>query len=504
MASKEKSATPQKKNSGMADLAQRFKAHPLMFVGTMIILVLVVVTFVFVPSAAPSMGPANDKLVFGVWEKAPIEFSLGSYMARQREQRYNLYQMYGMEVGQQENFDIMYYAFQSTVIHTAILDEVKKSGFEVPKAIIDREIRQHPNFLVDGKLSAARLRATSEADMLALRKTINEELAKNQYISAISSLHIPQAEVDFVKSMAATRRYFQLASLSLDSFPQDNIRSWANENSKKFDKITLSRIRVASQKEADDLRSTIEAGTISFADAASAHSIDSLKAQGGSLGTRNVWELEFEITDEAVRNSVLGMPEGSISTPVQSGEYWDIYRVDSALAPVNLDDTAAFAEVENYFKNYERAQIEDYVLAQANAFVAAVKDSSFLDAALDAGMEREELGPVTLNYGGISLFSGFEDSQSTILKNVSRNKELLEAAFALPLDSISKPLIIDNNVVVITPVREEAADPTALESLGNEYPDFVMTSGNARVSSYFLDSDRLENRFFETYMNNFQ
>lgn len=504
MASKEKIPTPPKKTGGMAELAQRFKAHPLMFVGTMIILVLVVVTFVFVPSAAPSMGPGNEKYVFGTWGNEPIEFSYGSYMARQREQRYNLYQMYGMEVGEQEAFDIMYFAFQSTVVHTAILEEVEKSGFEVPKTIIDSEIRRHPDFLVDGKLSAARLRATSEAEMLTLRKTISEEIDKSQYVSAISSLHIPQSEVDFVKSVAATRRYFQVAAIGLDSFPQDAIRSWATENSDKFDTITLSRIRIASKKEAEDLRSTIEAGTISFADAAKAHSLDSLKDQGGTLGSRSVWELEYELADEEVRSSVLGKPEGTISSPIQSGEFWDLYRVDSALAPVDMDDPAVFTEVENYFKNYERAQIEDHVLAQANTFVAAAKESNFLDAALESGMEREELGPVTLNYGALSLFSGFEDSNSTILGNVSRNEELLDEAFNLPLGSISKPLVIGEKVIVICPVREEAADPTALESLSNEYPEFIARSSNARISNFFLESDRLENSFFETYMTNFR
>lgn len=504
MASKNKKTPKKTGYSGWNELVKRFKAHPFMTAGTMIVMILLVLTFALPLTSKSDFGQTGNAISFGSWNKKPIELSMGSYMARVRENRYNLYKMYGMEVGDQEAFEIMYYAFQSSVIHTAMLDEVKKAGFALPKDLLDRKVLKNPEFYENGRLSAARIRAMSESDMLALRKSVEEETAKEQYVYAFKELSIPRAEEEYIKKLATNRRYFNVAAYSLADYPDSEIRNWGEENAEKFARLGLSKIRVESEKEAIDLKQTIEADSISFADAAIAHSIDITKDRGGSLGIKALWELEYELADTAVRQKVSALEQGQISDPVQSGEQWNIYYIDTALSPANFEDVDEFNALKSYYKSYERGNIESYYLSKANSLVAQAGSEDFIDIAREAGMQTEEIGPVALNYGNVSLFPGFDDTDSSFLKGASKNVDLLSIAFSLPLGGVSRPLVLDQYVVLLSPVREEAADSSALESFSSEYASFVQNTSDTRISSHILESDRLENKFFETYMKTFR
>ncbi|MDR2397631.1 MAG: peptidylprolyl isomerase, partial [Spirochaetaceae bacterium] len=68
MASKIKKTGGPAGDAPAAEFLRRFKTHPFLFLGTIIVLVIVIVAFVFVPAIVPSAGAQVD-LSFGSYNK---------------------------------------------------------------------------------------------------------------------------------------------------------------------------------------------------------------------------------------------------------------------------------------------------------------------------------------------------------------------------------------------------------------------------------------------------
>jgi len=80
MAFKEKKKAHDKADS---ELARRFKTSPLLFIGTFIVLIIVIVAFVLVPAIVPNSRFGRDvDLTFGYYDKIPISYVPPSVMCR--------------------------------------------------------------------------------------------------------------------------------------------------------------------------------------------------------------------------------------------------------------------------------------------------------------------------------------------------------------------------------------------------------------------------------------
>ena len=83
-------------------------------VGSILILVLAAISFIFIPAMVQSAG--NEIPPFGYYDKKPIEYKQGSYFT-------NLVQMYSDQVGsanvQNAYFDIFNSAFTGSVLNIA-------------------------------------------------------------------------------------------------------------------------------------------------------------------------------------------------------------------------------------------------------------------------------------------------------------------------------------------------------------------------------------------------
>mgnify|MGYP002353429976 CR=1 FL=1 len=157
MASKEKKPTVSKDDSALQDLARRFRANPFVFIGTVVILLLTVVAFVLVPALAPEAGQGGGKLSFGSYDGVSIDFIPGNYFAQQRDYYSEQYRASGNDLDVQfAAFQIWRAAFESTVIRTAALQEMKAAGYATPPKVVDRRMAELPVFQENGRFSAAR------------------------------------------------------------------------------------------------------------------------------------------------------------------------------------------------------------------------------------------------------------------------------------------------------------------------------------------------------------
>jgi hypothetical protein len=511
MASKETKQSVREENPDKGEWMRRFKANPFVFIGTIIVLIIVIVAFVVAPAIVPEAGSSRVDLTFGYYNKVPIAYVPGNYLATVQA-NYARYIQGSINESNYQTMSQMLWrqAFEDTVIHVAILQAMDQAGYIAPEVLVDREVAQLPQFQENGRFSTARYRSLSATDRIALWKEVRESLTKNRYLEDLFSLRLPSAEAGFVRAMTARTRSFGMASFSLDSYPDGEIVAYTRAEPDLFRTIHLSRITIASgEREARQVLESVQNGTQTFEEAARTQSQDSYAERGGDMGIQMAYELVSEVPDSAERASVIATAAGEYSPLVKVPSGWAFFRADQEPRAVDTEDPASIAKIRSYMRNFERGRMEDWLFARARLLIDAVAEDGF-DAAVEAsGALRHDFGPLPLNYGGVvitdssqgrNLFPALSAEQISELVPAESNENFWRAAFFTPLETPSEPLVVGDTVLVLYPREEIIRDEADSEGIATFYATWVSSGAEKSLRSYFMNNDKLEDKFFETYV----
>ena len=188
----DKNKLKKEKNIHLKDLNsvdRKKKQHPFLWIFSISILVIIVISFVGAPLLG-GIGGSSNELVFGKYADTEITYTYGSYFSRQLDIMQNQYESNGSDNYQYETYQIWKGAFDRTVFHTAILYDAEKSGLNISERRIDKALTQYGPYMDNGKFSAALYNATSNADKYANRTIYNEELIQQQYLQDMAHLDI--------------------------------------------------------------------------------------------------------------------------------------------------------------------------------------------------------------------------------------------------------------------------------------------------------------------------
>jgi hypothetical protein len=510
MASSGKKQPKEADGSAKSEFIQRFKTNPFIFIGTIVILVIVVVAFVLVPAIVPEVGfGAMTDLNFGAYDKIPITYVPGNYFARVVENMAR-YMQSSLNDGnyQMVEYQIWRGAFEETVVHTGILQEMRRAGYTAPQEVVDREVAQLPQFQENGRFSAARYRMLDNTTRMALWRDVQESIAEEQYRSDINNLRISSQEEAFIAAMAKKERRFDMVAFPLDTYPDAEILAYAAANPDLFRVTHLSKLTVnASEREAQQVLASIQDGTMTFEDAARTHSQDTYAERGGDMGIKMAYELTVEVPDAQERAAVIAVPRESYSAIVKVPSGWAFFRAEETAYPVNTDDAALFEKIRAYVTDFERGRMEDWLINRAQEFIAAVNEGDFDTAAGDQGLTKQSFGPLPLNYGEVNLFTTLSslsvpELTSTTGSNLAGSNEIFwRTAFFTPLNTPSSPLVIGNNVLVLYPLEETDKEEADVENIKSTYSSYWLSyNTDQSTRSYFLSSDKLEDRFLEAFL----
>ncbi|MDR2102548.1 MAG: peptidylprolyl isomerase [Treponema sp.] len=509
MALKEKKQPVREDNSMQNEFIHRFKTSPLIFIGTIVILVIVIVAFVFVPAIVPSAGGLNVNLRFGAYGKTPINYVPNGYFAQVRES----IARYRQNSLDNSNYQFLLYqiwreAFEETVIHVGILEEVKNTGYTPPAEEVDREVAQLPQFQENGRFSVSRYRSLDNTSRMALWRQVQDNIAKERYTADVVNLRIPSSEADFIGSLALPKRSFDMAAFSFSAYPETELIAFAEGNANLFRVTHLSAITVgSSEADAQKILDSIKDGTAAFEDAARTHSLDSYAERGGDMGIKMAFELSTEIPEEEQRERVIQTAKGEYSPIVKVPSGWAFFRAEEASYPADTSDSALLEKIRSYMLNFERGRIEDWLINEAQSFIASTKETDFDSALLQKGLEKRSFGPLALNYGGnnlyyngYSLFPALASFSVSELSYADTNENFWEEAFFTPLNTPSNPLVLGDSVAVLYPREEIAEDESAVNTIKTMYSSYWLSYiSNRRLRSYFLDSDKLEDQFYDAF-----
>jgi hypothetical protein len=496
--------------SDISELFHRLKSNPPLFIGTILVLILVIVSFVLVP-ALPEQNPgANETaLTFGYYDEVPINYSEGNFFDRTlravtQTENFSLESDYSKDMQTSETaMRVWQRAFYATLIHQAILDELKNAGYKAPTVEVDKEVANLPMFQENGRFSITKYRDYDRSKLLSLWRAIEEEYMENQYRNAMNSLLVSEAEKLFIGSMSSPERTFRLAVFSRSLYPDSEAAVYVAANPEHFRMVHLSKITVDStEKEARQILDSIQSGKTGFEDTARNRSKDSYKDQGGDMGVRMAHELYSSIADEAQRKAVLGLRPGEFSEIVKDPAGWAFYRAEEIPYDADFSVQENIDKARSYMTQHAGGVIENWLVARAEEFIRRAQEGNFEAAAKEAGAEFKELGPVSLNYGNVPLFSplNFDDRK---LQSAIANENFWRIAFTTPLDIPSVPFTIDSDIIVLQAVQEMVKDDVEKGYTADFYANggWQSSMADSDLRTSVTGSPKTKDLFFVTYLS---
>ncbi|MBN2874544.1 MAG: SurA N-terminal domain-containing protein [Spirochaetales bacterium] len=484
----------------------RHKGNSFVYIGTVVLLVITIIAFVFVP-AMGSMSDGGD-LTFGSWDGKPISFIQGGYFSNQVQQTKAEFESQGYkDTGDQFfAYQVWRRAFENTAVHLALLDYARDAGIAVSDAYIDRKMIEHQAFQEDGAFSKRKYREATNSFKLALRKDIELSTLKSRYVSDSVSYSPSKAEIEFLSSMARSQRAIEYVAFPFNAYPDSEKLAFAKEHADLWRRARLSRVTITSSlKEAEQIREKVGNATLSFEDAAKNHSTDAYASKGGDMGPGFVWELKDDFKSDDDFNAVLSLAKGTVSDVLETPSgAWAFYRVEESTSAPDFDSDELLASVTTYMNRNEKGRIEDWIVASASSFAASAA-GDFGTAATKAGFEVKETRPFPLNYGKaldigyFSLLGALDTTGLPELNGADSDDRFLETVFTLEAGEVSEPLIVNDNALVVRLKEIRQAEDGEMSLLESYYPIVVEQAVSAELASAILKDPRLEDLFFGAF-----
>ncbi|MDR0663453.1 MAG: peptidylprolyl isomerase [Spirochaetaceae bacterium] len=481
-----------------SEIGRRFKQHPLLFIGTVLVLVIVIIAFVLVPAIVPGEGLSVSSLEFGYWDKKPINYSAGGFFARMREQYAALARYYGMS-----DYQIWRNAFESTVVRTAALDIMNESGYAPSKPFVDKKVAELPDFQENGRFSAVKYNKLDASSRIKLWQDMRNDIAVSLYHGDAETVKTASAEAEFIGQMALLQRKFKMTTFPYSSYPDEEIIAYANKNITLFKTLYLSQITISGdEREARAVLDRIRSNETSFEDAARTQSSDSYSERGGDTGQRMVFEVAAGIPEEEQRSPLYNLAKGETSDLVKIPSGWAIYRANEDAESPNLQDDAVLSKIRDYIMDNERGIIEDWLIGQAEDLSREARNSSFDGAAAEKGIEVYEFGALPINYGSSGLFTTVNSFSAPVLQDAVSDENFWRTAFSTPVGEPSQPVVLSgngDNIVLLYP-EAELEDSAAAETSESSFSGWwVANNIQQQITNTILSSNKFDDRFLSVY-----
>jgi len=489
--------------------------NPFVYGGTIVILVITIIAFVFIPSIGGGIASGSAP-EFGRWDGKPITYSSDSYFASQVAQINDYLRQQGLS---EENFQLYAYqvwnmAFQSAVIRTALIDMVEKSGYRVTEKGLDEAMLTNTTFFVDDVFSVEKYNKTPLATRMTIRNTTRDDIMVQRYYEDLYTISPSTAEMKFVTEMAKPQRVISYIDIPLSGFPEADAIAWGTSNADLFRTIGISRITItSSESDAKKILAQVRDNKLSFEDAAKSHSQDGYADLGGDAGSVFYYLFAEGFTDTGAAAKIAGLAKGEVSDVYEIGEKaWAFFKINSEIAPSDFSSAETIAEIRAYIEEKERGTLESWAIAKANLLVTSTNLADFQKSAAKAGYEVKIAGPFMINLGNptfyaynqqIPLFQAAAPLGTTELSSAESDEAFMTELFSLEKGKVSKPLVVEDKIVVfgVTDDADASDDDTALVQFA--YPYFHQQTIETQTRQAILASDKFKDSFSDTFFKYF-
>jgi peptidyl-prolyl cis-trans isomerase D len=498
----------EKKASEQNTVEKKRTQHPVMWVLSVLVLIVVVVAFVVAP-AFGGMG-SRDRLIFGYYNGEPIEYKPDSYFARQRDayaERIEGQSQQDSDNYQWQALQVWKGAYDMTVVHTAILQQADGSGLVISEPKLDRNIAKYGPYRENGKFSAELYRNASNSEKIATRELFRENLIHDQWTQDLSNIPATEAEKEFLQGMASPERKFRYVSFSLNNYPDNEVIAYAEDNSQQFQKMNLSRISLRmKENEARKIYQQLEESPERFEELAQNHSSDENAEKGGDMGWVRYHELAgaFEENNNDKADLIFALEQGKHTDLIKTSFGWAIYRCDEPAISPDFTDEEELQAVRSYLIRNERGQVEDFFINRASTFVADAREAGFATAATAANVDPAETQFFPINYGGSFFLKPIQTPDgNSLLQRAQSNQRVLTSLFSVAQNDFTEPFVLGNSVVVAQLLEERPAPEQEVQQIANYHSYIMQNFRSQEIRTHFLQSDKLEDNFMQVFSKYF-
>jgi hypothetical protein len=492
-----------KKTPAKSKGAGKLTNRPFLYVFSVVILVIIVVTFL----GAPVIGGIGQtgRIIFGYYKKKPIEYVPGNYFSRQKD-------LIGEQIrstgDKNENIEYQVYqvwrgAFDRTVFQTAIVTAMEESGAHVSESLIDEALTRYPGYLENGEFSERRYSQTSSSEKFLIRRSTRDGLLFDKHLQDLFSIRTSSKDVEFFKKMSSPERKFKFVDFSFSEFPEDQIVAYGMANTEKFTRMKVSIISITSGKaDAEKILERAVSKTESFEDLAKAHSKDPYAEKNGDMGWQYFYELEGIMKSQADIKKIFALKKGEIASLVEGPGSWMIFRCDEAAVTPDFTSPEVQKIIRTYMSSFERGKIEDYVLNEAKKFREQTGTKSFEAVAAARGLKVQETGFFPINFGN-SIFLKPVTQNNDALGNAPFREVFFSIAFSLKQNEVSEPIVLRDNVVVLNFIQEQNAEENNLAFLDMYFPYILQQFQEENLQQFVMNTKNLQDNFNEVFMQYF-
>jgi len=462
-----------------------------LYIGSVIVLVITVISFVLVP-AMSGKSSSTGNLVFGKYKNRSIKYTGSGYFSDQLNYLNSQYQNQGID-----NYDFRMMlvwrgAFEQTALHEALIAESESTGIKITSKEIDRAIVTDINgpFSIDGVFDEDSYKEAGQKRIKEIRDSYEEQkLIEKFSFDQTSGLIGNDKELEFLARMGETTRKFSFVTLGYEMYPSENVDSFYNANKDIFNKRTFQAIEFTGEKkEAEKLLSDVNNGNK-----------PAEEQNGYSEEEKYLHELKRQMINANDVAKAFNADKEVFNGIYKTSYGWLILKPVSEITSLSDNITET---VRSYLEKYEIGLIEDYLTDYANTIrTAAIKDG-LASAATANDINSEETDFFPMNYGNLPfIFGGINQaSQAKVFEQASFNKDFYKTAFNLEADTISEPLVMGKNVVLLSLLEEKVNDNSSFTSFISYY---TYQFKDSDMKDVFLSSPHLEDNFSDVFSKTF-
>ncbi|MDE5615199.1 MAG: peptidyl-prolyl cis-trans isomerase [Treponemataceae bacterium] len=485
----------------------------LLYIGSVVVLILSAITFIFVPSmldrtsgSAHSLGTYDGKKIELI-PGTPVANSLATFDALYKEQ---LSQVDQYPAAQQKYVrSSIYYQMYSNAFNAAIsflsaAAAVKQSGYAPSAIAISREML--PYFSDENGYSARIYNAVSESQRNDIRKDVTNRLIWQHYFDdyfgtgrhtqdayfigltcmqnysiymqqarlappntlggyALYGLKASDEEQEFLAAMGTEKRSFDMVAWNKTAYPDQEVIAYGVDHYELFNTHDVSVITVDSKAEAEKLLAQITNNELTFDDALSEFSQKYYTDADGKLTSHYEYQIKEIIPDEGEFNAVIDLDVGAVSGVIQTANNsYALFRRNEKRGLNQLNVEENIDVVRNYLDTHEAGIAETYYVNLAKDFAADAVTTSFDAASRKFKVTKIAVPAFALNYGN-ALRGADIPSDIAELNGASRNEHFLQTAFSLKTNEISEPIVLGENVLVLKLTGEQTAPVTEADKI---------------------------------------
>jgi len=465
-------------------------------IGGVIILILAVISFVFVPTMI-QRGASATKL--GSWNGVSIQNSEDSAFIHNYRNLVNMAEYYGL-IPNDELSRSSYYqnmaalAFDSSVIDIAMQDEVEKIGYVPPQFLVDKALVKY--YKDDLDMYSNEKYQKTPANTRSMYKRIEEaQIFSNRFIEDLfgnaltkkGGLKMSSYELDFIKDMSKKVREYKYISFTYDDYPNEEIKKYGIEKSNLFDKYDFSALVYQTKEEAEEVLKALQEGTKTFDVALGELEVKRLTDDVGKLEKSEGSDMALLFPDDQALSKVTSLKVGELSEVMESSDVlYMILRCDGEVKKADFEDDDVIKKVFNKIKSDDKGKIEEYLLAKGKEFRENALASTFEDEAKKVEKEIKESGTFAINYGSLSYFPSVDTSKDAFLSPASKNVDFYKDLFSLKDGDLSNPHLLENSVLVFVQIGEKDSEKEVIKK-SDEYKNqhYGYNSNYALMKLYF-------------------